>query len=148
MTLTGHHFPTSTTAAMSRAVASLDADTLRELAAIAETRRPQHRNAWHRLPVEAVDEALRMLAAGAVPALGWWRDHMTRVPATPAWPTMPPKQAPRPWQAWELVAAAVNMTEEHLDTDLGRDVLASLAARHHCDARALADAYIALEPAR
>lgn len=135
-----------TTAALSRAVNCLNGDTLRELAVIADSRttRPKP-TAWQQLSTEAVDEALTMLAEGHIPAVGWWKAHLPGPAPDPTWPPFPPAVArTRPWAPWELTAAAVDLADEHVDPTLARDVLAILATNHHLDARALADAYIAL----
>jgi hypothetical protein len=120
---------------------------LRELAAISEELERQD-DPWARLTPEAVDEALEMIAElGALPALGWWRERLPR----PAWYSShggPP--APgisfRPWKRWELVAAAVALSEEQVDRETAERVLAQLAVDHGLDVDDLVDAYVALDP--
>jgi hypothetical protein len=126
---------------------NLPSSVLRELAAIAEQREQKQRSApWQQLAPEAFDEALHMITDGQRPALGWWRHHTPPRPAYngPATPDLPDGWRTRQWQPWELVAAAVDMADSGEPVGCGRHVLAHLAAAHRLDARALADAYIAL----
>ncbi len=58
-------------------LAVLEPRTLRELAAVIETRRPQPR---HDLTPEGVDKLADILLAGSSPTIGFWRRY-GRVPA-------------------------------------------------------------------
>lgn len=124
--------------------AKLPASVLRELAYLAEQREAEA-NPWAQLPEAARDEALRMLCEGRIPALGWWTRHLPKRQFPPgSWPAMPPPTLRRQWAPWELVAAAVGLSDDGVSDDVASDVLADLAQRHGLGADALADALFAL----
>lgn len=127
---------------MSSDLRHMSAAELYELARLVEQREAA-RNPWRSLSPAAVDEGLRLLEDKDRPALGWWRRNLPARETTPDWPPMPPHQRREKWEPWELVAAAVDMSEDQVAEDVALDVLASLAAAHQLDHLTLADAYTA-----
>jgi hypothetical protein len=126
-----------------RALARIPSSILYELAQLREQEETAA-DPWHRLPEEKVDEALRMLSANSLPALGWWKAAVPRREMPADWPPLPPNRLRDEWDSWELVAAAIDLASDGVNAEVAKDVLAALAAAHGLGAEQLADAYLAL----